>query len=66
MAAFSAVENTRITKELTISMIQVCPTIRDVFLDGSDTYANNLTNLQTLIASVTAALFNVTPPTILP
>jgi hypothetical protein len=64
--AFSAVEQTRITTELMTDLAENCPTVRQTFLDGSDTYANNLTALNTLVAAVTAALFNVTAPTILP
>jgi hypothetical protein len=65
MGAFTAVEQTRITAELMQDLAEN-PTTIEVFTDASDTYANNLTNFQTLIAAVTAALFNVTPPTKLP
>ncbi len=66
MGSFTAVEQTRITVELVVAMIQACPTIREVFTDGSDTYANNLTNLKALIDTTTAALFNQAAPTIGP
>jgi hypothetical protein len=65
MGAFTAVEQTRITAELMQDLAENLTTI-EVFTDGSDTSANNLTNFQTLIAAVTAALFNVAAPTKLP
>lgn len=65
MGAFTAIEQTRITVELREALSE-SPTIIQAFTDGSDTYANNLTNLQTLVAAETAALFNVTAPTELP
>jgi hypothetical protein len=66
MGSFTAVEQTRMTTELMTDLAENCPTVKQAFLDGSDTYANNLTNLNTLVAAVTAALFNVTAPTKLP
>jgi hypothetical protein len=65
MGAFTAVEQTRIKEELRVALSE-SPTIIEVFTDGSDTYANNETNLKTLCDTVTAALFNQSPPTILP
>jgi hypothetical protein len=64
--AFTAVENSRIREELRVVFTESCPTVRQVFIDGSATYANNLTDLKTMVDTITAALFNVTAPTILP
>lgn len=64
--AFSAIESTRITAELAVVLAEACPATKAAFVDQSDTYANNLTALNTVVAAVTAALFNVTAPTVLP
>lgn len=64
--AFSTVETTRIAEELGIALIQSCPTTRQVFLDGSTTYAANLTDFKAIVDTVTDALFNETAPTIAP
>jgi hypothetical protein len=66
MAALTAVETTRMTAELLVAFAECAPCTKQVFLDKSDTYANNLTNLNTIVAAVTAALFNVAAPTIGP
>jgi hypothetical protein len=65
MGAFTAVEQTRITVEVQQALAE-CPTVIQVFTDGSDTYANNLTNLKSLVDAITAALFNIAAPTKLP
>lgn len=64
--AFTAVETTRIAEELAIALIQNCQTTRQVFTDGSATYANNLTDFKAIVDTVTDALFNETAPTIKP
>jgi hypothetical protein len=64
--AYTAVENSRIYLELYRVLAEDCPAIKQVFLDGSATYANNLTDLNTAVAAVTAVLFNTTAPTISP
>lgn len=64
--AFTAVEVTRITDELRTVFTECMPTTKQVFRDGSATYANNLTDFKAIIDTVTAALFNPTPPTIGP
>lgn len=64
--AFTAIESTRVTEELGVALIQGCPAVRQTFMDNTNTYADNLTALNTVVAAVTAALFNVAAPTILP
>lgn len=64
--AFTAIEDTNITKELTNVLIESCPTIRQVFTDGSAAFADNQTDLKALLDTVTDNLFNETAPTRLP
>ena len=64
--AFTAVEDTNILKELAIAFSENCPTVKQVFLDNSGTYAQNLTDLKVHIDTITAALFHATAPTVLP
>lgn len=64
--AFTALEVTEITKELTEVLLTSCPATRGVFKDGSATYANNLTDYKAIVDTVTDNLFNETAPTILP
>jgi hypothetical protein len=65
MGSFTTLEQTNITAKFMQNLAEDQATTQ-VFEDGTDTYANNLTNLQTIVAAVTAALFNVTAPTKLP
>jgi hypothetical protein len=64
--AFTAVETTRITAELMVVLAESCPTVKQVFLDGSSSFANNQTDLKAIVDTVTTALFNQTAPTKLP
>jgi hypothetical protein len=64
--AFSAVETTRITAELMVVLTDAMPATKQVFLDGSTTYANNLTDFKAIVDTVTDALFNETAPTVAP
>lgn len=64
--AFTAVETTRITDELRTAFTENLPTTKQVFLDGSTTYAANLTDFKAIVDTVTDALFNETAPTIGP
>ena len=64
--AFTPVENTRIALELATAFSEACPTVKQVFLDGTNTYAQNTTDLATAVAAVTAVLFNTAAPTVLP
>jgi fatty acid/phospholipid biosynthesis enzyme len=64
--AFTAVETTRITDELRTAFTESLPATKQVFLDASATYANNLTDFKAIVDTVTDALFNETAPTIAP
>ena len=64
--AFTAVETTRITLELANALAESMPATKQVFLDGSTTYAANLTDFKAIVDTVTDALFNETAPTIHP
>lgn len=64
--AFTAGETTNIAKELAVVLIESMPTTKQVFLDGSTTYAANLTDFKAIVDTVTDALFNETAPTISP
>ena len=66
MAAFTAIEVTRITAELTVAFKQNCPATRAAFLDGTDTEANTKANVQTIVGTVVDSLFNQTAPVISP
>jgi hypothetical protein len=64
--AFSAGETTNIIKELVVALTESMPTTKQVFLDGSTTYAANLVDFKAIVDTVTDALFNETAPTISP
>jgi len=64
--AFTASESTRIAIELAVAFAQSCPTIKQVFLDGSTTYAANLVDFKAIVDTVTSALFDQTAPVIKP
>lgn len=64
--AFTAVESTRIALELAYALQGSCPTVRQVFTDGSSAFGDNQTDLKAILDTVTDALFNETAPTILP
>jgi hypothetical protein len=64
--AFTASESTRIAIELAVAFAQSCPTIKQVFLDGTSIHANNQTDLKAIVDTVTDVLFHATAPTISP
>ena len=64
--AFSTLEDTRIGLELGTVFSESCPALKAAFLDHTDSYADNLTALNILVAALTDALFNETAPTVLP
>ena len=64
--AFTAIESTRVTAELAVVLAEAMPATKAAFLDHTNTYADNLTALNTVVAAVTAILFNTTAPTVLP
>jgi len=64
--AFTAAETTRIAIELGLVFTESCPTIKQVFLDGTSIHANNQTDLKAIVDTVTDVLFHATAPTISP
>ncbi len=64
--AFTAVETARIGNELAYAIVTSCPTVRQVFTDGSSVFGDNQTDIKAILDIVTDALFNETAPTILP
>jgi len=64
--AFTAGETTNIAKELVLVLTESMPTTKQVFLDGSTTYAANLVDFKAIVDTVTSALFDQTAPVIKP